>query len=403
MSGPADKSLNIQDERTALLGTSSRLNSINLPYYIGAGVVNVGCWVFGGYGIYSTVTHHPVDGMKLALSIFTMLAPTICTAACCKGVKPTKLPKVEPSPSNVEAGKGKSKADLSNLIEKVRRVISDEKYSKLVTSREAHAPSSSKALLSEQIDILISLLATVDSKAEQLTAALAESDRQLREKARLLHEKESAPVPSAPAVDLDALRKEIVGTVLSPISTSIHSLLSDARFQEGAKGIEQESSENLEAFVFRQIASIGTLLETLLSSAQQSDQALIATKEDFEAQVDALDAKLQALMSAQKLPSPAPSDSTASPAAAATPSPARLSPAPAADADLEALKRDIFAGINNLKLAVSPSSRPGSRASSTPASPAKSAPSSPAARTPAAPASATPGPSGLRNEGQPEG
>lgn len=401
MSGAAGNDLNIQ-ERTPLLGTASRFNSINMPYYVGAAAASLICVGVGGYGIYSTVTHRPLDAIKLVLSIVTTLAPAVCTAACCAGTKPT-LVKAEQSLSVVEAGQGKSKVDLTDLIEKVRRVISDPKYLKLVPATEANAQSSSKALLSQQIDILISLLATIDGKAELL-------DTQLAEKARLLQEKESAPVQSSPAVDLDALKKEIVGAVLQPISTSIHSLLSDPRFQEEARGAEQGSSEDLEVFVSRQIKSIETLLETLLSSAQQSEQELIKLAAECTEKIDILETKVQVLLygKAPQTPaladstvtSPAISDSTASPAMQATPSPARPSPAPAADADLEALKRDVFAGISSLKLAVnSPSSRPGSLPPSAPPSPAAA---SPTPRTPAAVASAPPRSSGLRHEGQTE-
>lgn len=397
----ADK-LNIQ-ESTPLLRTMSRFNSMDPLYYLGAGAVNVGCWVIGGYGIYSTITHRPIDGIKLALSIVTMLAPTVCTAACCAGVKPSKS-KTEKSPSDVEGGKGKSKIDLTDLIDKVRKVVTNEKYRNLGISTEVNAFPSSKELLSQQIEILISLLAIVDSRAEQLSTTLAQSESQLREKARLLQEKERPPVQPSPAVDLDVLKKEIVRAVLSPISTSIHTLLSDSRFQEEAKGIEQKSSENLEAFVSRQITSLETLLETLLSSAQQSEQELMSTKADFEAQVGALETKLQALVFGQTsqspaTASPAASEPAASPAIQATQSPALLSPASASGSDLEALKRDIFAGISNLKLAVnSPSSRPGSRPPSAPPSPASA---SPAPRTPAA-AAASARSSSLRNEDKSE-
>lgn len=409
MSGAAGKDLNIQ-ERTPLLGTASRFNSINMPYYLGAAVASLGCIALGGYGIYSTVTHRPIDAIKLALSIVTALAPAACTAACCAGAKPTKLPKVEPSPSIVEAGKGKSKADLTDLIEKIRRLVSDPKYLKLVPATEANAQSSSKAHLSQQIDILISLLATVDGRAEQLNTTLTETQRQLEEKARLLHEKESASVQSSPAVDLDTLKKEVVEAVLRPISTNIHLLLSDPRFQEEAKSAEQGSSEDLEAFVSRQITNLETLLESLLSSAQQSEQELIKLAAECAEKIDILEAKVQLLLyrKAPQSPaladstvtSPAILDSTASPAIQATPSPARPSPALAADADLEALKRDVFAGISSIKLAVSsPSSRPVSRPPSAPSSPAAA---SPTPRTPAAVASAPPRSSGLRHEGQTE-
>lgn len=203
---------------------------------------------------------------------------------------------------------------------------------------------------------------------------------------------------------MEAGRIQKVDDLIQPLLQRINTLITNPRYQQEGSTIEAVNLQDSLVTLSQQIDAITSLLDGLHDRATTSEQELgekstqvdeqvEQLKQSFQGQVARLDAKIAELESRVAPPeTPQAREPALSPAAPAAvspmisgaPSPAQPSPGTASAELVAALTRDIFAGLDGLKMTASPSSRGSSRPPSAPSSPAVA--SAPSAYSPSNPA-----------------
>lgn len=157
--------------------------------YVGGAVASALAFALGAFSTYQTIAHgRPIDITRLATSVVLSLGGACNCGLCIKWAlaTPPLTSRVEPE-SVMEAGEAQKVDDLIRpLLERINTLITDPKYQQEGSTTEAVSLEDSLRALSQQIDVMTSLLDGLHVRAAATEQELDEKSTQVDEQVEQL-------------------------------------------------------------------------------------------------------------------------------------------------------------------------------------------------------------------------